>query len=106
MPKTPPEADQVSTDTAASDVPPVTTASTTMSPEAWAEVFFRPQPSGRMHDDAWKHASASVLHGWGAYHRRTGIPFAITSATYLAAIDAASGNTFTAHPAADCREKG
>lgn len=106
MPKTPIEVQPDSTEIPASAAHTRSAAMTTMSPEAWSEVFFRPSPSGRLNEDGWKHAAATSLHGWGAYHQRTGIAFALTAEDYLAAIDAASGSTFTAHPAADCREKG
>lgn len=89
----------------ASPVPPGD-AAVTLSPEAWAETYFPPSTSGRLHDDAWKHASASVLHGWAAYQMRTGRNPAVTRQTYLGAIAAVSGSTFIAFPAADYRTRG
>lgn len=85
--------------------PHVTTAET-LSPDAWAEILYPPSPSGRLHDDAWKHASADVLHGWSAYVSRTGSKPALNKFTYEAAIAAASGNTFIPFPAADYRTRG
>lgn len=101
-----PSDDQVLTKAAPPELlPTVGKAELTLTPAAWAEVSFPPSPSGRPHEDLWQHAAASALHGWGHHASRTGKQLTLTESAYRAALEAASGNTFVAHPDADYRAK-
>lgn len=79
--------------------------SLTRTPEQWAELLYPVTPTGRLHDDAWKHAAADQLHGWTHFANTTGKPVELTREVYDACIAAASGNSFAPHPAGDCRRK-
>jgi hypothetical protein len=102
--KSPPD-DQENTEVQPAELLPVGKAELTLTPAAWAEVLFPPSATGRPHEDLWQHAAASTLHGWTHYESRTGNPIALTESVYRAALAAASGNTFVAHPDADHRKK-
>lgn len=78
----------------------------TRSPDQWAEILFPASASGRMHDDAWKHAAADQLHGWRAYEARSGKQPVMSRAIYEAALAAVSSNPLSAYAAADHRKKG
>lgn len=104
--KTTPPDDQVLTKATPPELlPTVGKAELTLTPAEWAEVLFPMAPSGRQHEDLWRHAAASMLHGWVSYANRTGKDPALTESVYRAALAAASGNTFVAHPEADHRTK-
>lgn len=104
--KTTPSDDQVTAKATSPELlPTVGTAELVLTPAAWAEVSFPPSASGRPHEDLWKHAAASTLHGWAHHANRTGKQLTLTESAYRAALEAASGNTFVAHPAADYRAK-
>lgn len=104
--KTTPPDDQVPVKAPTPELlPTVGTAEMVLTPAAWAEVTFPPAQSGRPHADLWKHAAASTLHGWAHYVLRTGTAITLSESAYRAAVEAASGNTFVAHPAADYRAK-
>lgn len=110
MPKTPStaEVEQTAPSAAAdsaSAVVPNADEVVTRSPKQWAEVYFPNTPSGRLHEDAWKHSAAAVAHGWNHYVVRTGKLVQLTAAQYEAAIAAVSGNNSTPAPAADYRSK-
>lgn len=102
--KTPP-ADREDVEDVGSVPSPRTENVQELTPEKWAEIIFPNTNTGRLHDDAWKHAAADVLHGWTAHTMRTGQPLKLSEAAYRGALAAASGNLFTAHPAADVRPK-
>lgn len=104
--KTPPEDREQATD-ASDSVPSPRTSSVSpkLTPDAWAEVIFPPTATGRLHDDAWQHSAADLLHGWSHSRMITGQSVTLDEATYRAACAAASGNKFTPHPAADFRPK-
>lgn len=104
--KTTPSDDQVLTKATPPELLPIVgKAELTLTPAAWAEVSFPPSASGRPHEDLWMHFAASTLHGWVHYAIRTGKDPALTESVYRAALAAASGNTFVAHPEADYRTK-
>lgn len=84
---------------------PLATSAIQHTPTQWAAMLLPPTPTGRIHDDRWKHEAASALHGWALYQVRTGQPVLLDQTTYLAALEAASGNTFAPHPAADCSRR-
>lgn len=77
-----------------------------LTADQWAEVYFPASATGRIHDERWKHAAASQLHGWGNHLIHTGSSVELTQADYEAALAAASGTELIPHPAADCRRKG
>lgn len=84
---------------------PVGKAELTLTPAAWAEVLFPNTPTGRLHDDLWKHGAAQVLHGWPAYVNRTGKELFLSESDYRAALAAASSTDLKPHPGADYRQK-
>lgn len=104
MKKSPPD-EQENADATPAELLPVGKAELTLTPAAWAEVLFPKSATGRQHDDLWQHAAASTLHGWTHYAERTGKEITLTESVYRAALAAASGSTFVAHPAADYRKK-
>jgi hypothetical protein len=62
-------------------------------PDVWAAQMFPPSERGRQHDDLWKHAAASSLHGWAEHAHHSGAPFQLTLEQYMGALEAATNPT-------------
>lgn len=90
----------------AADTQPLDASAVHRTPDQWAEFFYPASDKGRMHADRWKHAAADALHGWSAHRALTGQSVMFSQSIYLAAVEAASGNTFVPHGPADKRSKG
>ena len=87
---------------------PLAPESVQHTPDQWLARLFHVSASGRPHPDEWKHHAASALHQWRVFEAATGQAPLLDQPTYLAALEAASGNAFIPHPAADytARRKG
>lgn len=103
--KAPPEDREQAVDADSVPSPRTSSVSPKLTPDAWAEITFPPTASGRLHDDAWQHSAADMLHGWSHHAMITGSAVQLDEASYRAALAAANGNKFTPHPAADFRPK-